>query len=79
VTRFWDPVGGALFASLLDEHGDLVAVSAAGDVLFDPDTKPAIVAVVETAEGQSTLPLDEFTRRFRWKNNGRSLKLPRKP
>ena len=79
VTRFWDPVGGALFASLLDEHGDLVAVSAAGDVLFDPDTKPAIVAVVETAEGQTTLPLDEFARRFRWKNNGRTLKLPRKP
>jgi WD40 repeat protein len=79
VTRFWDPGSGKLFASLLDDRGNLVAFSANGDVAFDPDTKPDILAVVETAEGQANLSLDEFERRFRWKNNGRSLKLPRKP
>jgi len=79
VTRFWDPVRGDLFASLLDERGDLVAISATGDVAFDPATKPDVVVVAETAEGQSMLRLDEFARRHRWKNNGRSIKLPRKP
>jgi hypothetical protein len=38
-----------------------------------------VIIVAETAEGQSMFALDEFARRHRWKNNGRSLKLPRKP
>ena len=74
--RFWDPAGGTLRGVLLDEGGALVAVSTGADVKFDPDVPPDLIAIVETDDGQRTIPLDELKQAYGWKNNAKMLKLP---
>lgn len=74
--RFWDPETGKLRGVLLEEGDSLVGISTAGDVKFDPDSKPALIAIVETESGQQTIPLDELAENFGWKNNLKVMKLP---
>lgn len=75
-TRFWDPVGGTLRGVLLDEGGTLVGISTGGDVKYDPEATPGLIAIVETESGQQTIPLDELAKIYGWKNNAKVLKLP---
>ncbi len=74
--RFWDPVGGSLRGSLLEEGDSLVAVSTTGDVKCGGDAAVPLIAIVETPEGQRTIPLDTLAKEHGWKNNGRVMKLP---
>jgi WD40 repeat protein len=74
--RFWDPVSGTLRGVLLDEGGTLVGISTGGDVKYDPEANPGLIAIVETESGQQTIPLDELAKTYGWKNNAKVLKLP---
>jgi len=74
--RFWDPGTGSLRGVLLEEGDALVGISTGGDVKFDPETKPGLIAIVETESGQQTIPLDELAKTYGWKNNLKVMKLP---
>jgi len=76
--RFWDPSGGSLRGVLLEEGESLVGISTAGDLKFDPDSKPDLIAIVETDDGQKTIPIDEL-QKYGWKNNTKIMKLPTRP
>jgi len=76
--RFWEPAGGTLRGTLLEEGDALAAVLTTGDVAFHKDSPPNLIAVVETKAGQETMSLDELKKKFGWKNNGKMLKLPAK-
>lgn len=73
---FWDPTSGTLCGVLLAEGDALVGISTGGDVKFDPETKPGLIAIVETESGQQTISLDELARKHGWKNNAKAMKLP---
>ncbi|MCE9631659.1 MAG: WD40 repeat domain-containing protein [Planctomycetia bacterium] len=74
--RFWDPEGGKLRGVLLEEGDALVGISTSGDVKYDPDTNPGLIAIVQTQSGQQTISLDELAKTYGWKNNTKVMKLP---
>jgi WD40 repeat protein len=76
--RFWEPAKGTLRGTLLEEGDSLVAVTTTGDVKFDPDVPPGLIAIVETPTGQQTITLDEFAAKHGWKNQGKMMRLPAK-
>lgn len=76
--RFWDPVGGTLRGVILEEGDAIAAISTTGDVKFHKDEDPKLIAIVETDEGQKTIPLAELAKLHGWKNNAKVLKLPTK-
>lgn len=77
--RFWDPTSGKLRGVLLAEGDALVGISAGGDVKFDPETQPGLIAIVETESGQQTISLDDLANQHGWKNNAKAMKLPTRP
>jgi len=77
-TRFWEPVHGTLRGTLLEEGDSLVAVTTTGDVKFDPDVPPSLIAIVETKTGQQTMSLEELAKKHGWKNQGKMMRLPAK-
>lgn len=76
--RFWEPAGGTLRGTLLEEGDVLAAVLTTGDVTFHKDSPPNLIGVVETEVGQQTVSLDDLKKKFGWRNNGKMLKLPTK-
>jgi WD40 repeat protein len=64
--------------ALLDEGGAPVAIGPTGEIRHAADARPGLVAIVETADGQRTLTLDEFAERHGWKPGGKDIKLPLK-
>ena len=74
MVRFWEPSTG----TLLEEGDSLVAVTTTGDVKFDPDVSPGLIAIVETPAGQQTMTLDEFATKHGCKNRGKMMRLPSK-
>lgn len=76
--RLWDASRGSLRGTLLEEGDSLVAISTTGDVKFDPDVPPDLIAVIETDAGQQTITLDELAREHGWKNAGKTMRLPMK-
>lgn len=76
--RFWDSARGTLRGTLLEEGDSLVAISTTGDIKFDSDATPALIAIVETETGQRTISLEELAREHRWKNAGKVMRLPAK-
>lgn len=76
--RFWDASKGSLRGTLLEEGESLVAISTTGDVKFDPDVPPNLIAIIETDTGQQTITLDELAKKYGWKNAGKTMKLPMK-
>jgi hypothetical protein len=64
--------------ALLDEGGAPVAIGPTGEIRHAADARPGLVAIVETADGQRTLTLDEFAGRHGWKPGGKDIKLPLK-
>ena len=74
--RFWEPANGLLRATLLEEGDSLVAFTTTGDIKFDPDVPPGLIAIVETTSGQETISLDELAKKYGWKNQGRMIRLP---
>jgi hypothetical protein len=76
--RFWEPAKGTLRGTLLEEGDSLVAVTTTGDVKYDPDVPPGLIAIVETSTGQQPMSLDELARQHGWKNQGKMMRLPSK-
>lgn len=76
--RFWDASKGSLRGTLLEEGESLVAISTTGDVKFDPDVPPNLIAIIETDAGQQMITLDELAKKYGWKNAGKTMKLPMK-
>lgn len=76
--RFWDPASGSLRGVLLEDGDSLVGILPSGDVTFDADAPPLLIAIVETEAGQQTISLDDLKKTYGWKNNGTMLKLPTK-
>lgn len=76
--RFWDPAGGTLRGVILEEGDAIAAISTTGDVKFHKDEDPHLIAIVETEEGQKTIPLADLAKRHGWKNNAKVMKLPTK-
>ena len=74
--RFWEPVQGTLRGTLLEEGDSLVAITTTGDVKFDPDLPPGLIAIVETQAGQRTMSLDDLAKQHGWKNQGKMMRLP---
>lgn len=75
--RFWDPATGRLKASLLDEGGVPVLIAANGELRHPAAVEPELIALVETADGQKTIPLAEFSRKYQRTPGGKKLALPR--
>jgi WD40 repeat protein len=76
--RFWEPTGSSLRGVLLEEGDSLVTILTNGDLKFDPESAPNLIAIVETETGQKTVSLEELKKDYGWKNNGKMLKLPTK-
>jgi WD40 repeat protein len=75
--RLWDPADNGLRGVLLDDDGRLAAISTKGDVKFDPEAAPDLIAIVETADGhQHVLTLGELKSVHGWKNSSKAIKLP---
>jgi len=70
--RLWDAATGKLNATLLplsDERG--LAVSGAGHFRGTPHARVQreVIYVIQTDRGQETLTLEQFEKRFGWKND----------
>jgi len=76
--RYWNLVNGKLAGFVVDDGGSIAAVSAAGDVAFDPDSPPDLIAIVDRGDRQEWMTLDAFAKAHRWKNNPKSIRLPTK-
>jgi len=76
--RFWNLADGKLAGFLVDDGGAIVAISATGDVAFDPAAPPDLIAIVDRQDRQEWMPLETFAKACGWKNNPRSIRLPGK-
>jgi hypothetical protein len=61
---------------IVDDGSAVAAISATGDVAFDPDSPPDLMAIVDRETGQEWMTLDAFAKSCRWKNNPASIRLP---
>jgi WD40 repeat protein len=74
--RFWSLADGKLVGFIVDDGSAVAAISANGDVAFDPDAPPDLMAIVDRETGQEWMTLDAFAKSCRWKNNPKSIRLP---
>lgn len=74
--RFWSLIDGRLLGFLIDDGSAVAAISATGDVAFDPDATPDLMAIVDRETGQEWMTLERFAKSCRWKNNPKSIRLP---
>jgi hypothetical protein len=76
--RYWGLGDGRLAGCVIEDGESIVALSATGDVAFDPETPPDLIAIADLGHRQDSMTLDAFTKTHGWKNNPKSIRLPAK-
>lgn len=73
--RLWDGASGKIRATLIVGEGHLMAVSAEGHYRSTPEVESELVYVGQLKYGQETFSLDQFAKKFGWKNSPTQVRL----
>ena len=74
-THFLEAASGRYRGVILAEKDGLAMISSDGSWKFDSNKPCDLICVVQTSEGQATMSLDEFVKKYRYRNNASRVKL----
>jgi WD40 repeat protein len=74
-TRFFEAGSGALRGVLVAEELQVIAISIDGHFRADATAQAELIYVAQLDKGQETFSVEQFTNKFRWRNNPGMIKL----